>query len=226
MSDRRPGLPPAKELLKLRETQSVAAIARALGLRYSTVYGAIYRAVMGLPSERRRPKTLEAHYEKREDGHWIWLYENPDRRAVWTATHGAAPPEPLDRCPEESACVNPAHVLFRKEGRQARLEAAVAAAQCLAAEVDGETEVAKARRLREAGVKMAVIARALGRSREWVYSHVAASPTLSETAQERAALCLALRKRGLGLAKIAQKTGIAKASVSRLLAMIAARAAG
>ncbi len=97
MSDRRPGLPPDEELLKLRETQSVAAIARALGLPYSTVHRAISRARR--PPKSRPAATLHERYVKLGDGHWIWTFANPDRKAVWTAIHGAPPPGCLANAP-------------------------------------------------------------------------------------------------------------------------------
>jgi hypothetical protein len=215
--------------LKLCETQSVAAIARALGLPYHTVHGAVSRA-RHPPTPRPRAATLHERYEKRGDGHWIWTYANPDRKAVWTAIHGAPPAGALGQCPQDKRCVNPAHLQLHwdaeRSERRADREAGIAAARARIADFANETDQEKARRLREAGFERAVIARALTRSREWVYSHLPVTAHASKATRARLEKCRTLREGGLGVAEIARKTGIPQASVSRLVAMLAAKAEG
>jgi hypothetical protein len=202
------------------------------------------------PKRQVRAAPLNARYETREDGHWIWRYGNPDRRAVWIATHGAPPEGPLGRCPDDLRCVNPAHLPLHRKARRSPLSAerhAVdgsgeagtsrlvdgsgeagtsrlvdAAARALIADLAGESDVAKVQRLREAGTPIAVIARAVGRSRAWLYGNVPGLSPMSEAAQKLAERCLALRESGLRVSDIARKVRIPLAAVVRLLTRLGA----
>ncbi len=178
------------------------------------------------PKRQVRAAPLEARYETRKDGHWIWRYGNPDRRAVWIATHGAPPEGPLGRCPDDLRCVNPAHLPLHRKARPSPLsaerQAIDAAARALIADLAGESEIAKVQRLREAGTPIAVIARAVGRSRAWLYGNVPGLSPMSEATRKLAERCLALRESGLRVSDIARKVRIPLAAVVRLLTRLGA----
>jgi hypothetical protein len=213
----------------MRETQSISAMARSLRIPYSTMHYAIARARRP-PKPPPRPRTIHERYVKLGDGHWIWTFARPDRKAVWTAIHGAPPAGMLGQCPQDERCVNPAHIQLHwdaeRSERRADREAGIAAARARISDFADETDLEKARRLLEVGFKRAVIARALGRSREWVYSHLPVAARASKAKRTRMEECRKLLKAGLGVVEIARKTGIPQASVSRLVAQVVAEAEG
>lgn len=221
MGSPRKRLPPYDELLKLRETRSLATIGWLFDVSGEAVRVALERGAHG-PRPRKKAAALEERYTKRDDGHWIWSGSRIDRKGAWESVHGLPPAGALSACPQEPTCVNPGHLVLRRETQRTRADSRDVVAQSLAVGTVSENEIAQARSLREQGVAFAVIARTLGRSREWVYSHVPHAKPMSPERRALAQACEDLRAGGAGMAEISRIQGIPLATVARLLGELAA----